>query len=170
MKSSLAALITLLALMPGSANLLWAQSSETQPFTLTLSTDHSQVHVGDQVLIKIVMTNISDKQIDCTGMPSNGLDRNYQYEVHDEDGQVVPKIRPKYPDIGETSSVWPCILKPGESHESAGGLISRLYDLSRPGRYMIQAQRLINGDAHRAVVKSNMITITVLPKSEPAPQ
>lgn len=41
--------------------------------------------------------------------------------------------------------------------------IDRDFDMSRPGEYVIQLSRHINGDTDPNVVKSNTITVTVLP-------
>jgi len=149
-------------------------SSQTyqQPFTLTVSTDKPEVKSGDPVYIDIVMTNTSDHDVECTGNGINALDRNYRYEVIDEQGPV-PKIRRKHPEIGEDGSLWPCVIKPGGTAHAAGGLISILYDFHRPGKYTVQVSRPIWGDdqrpntfgkvedSHRGI-KSNIITITVV--------
>lgn len=162
-------------LMLGIAGIAYSQTSQ-QPFAITISTDKPQVKQGDIVLINITMKNTSDHDVDCTGNPSNALDRNFVYDVVDEDGRPVPIIEKKYHG---GSSIWLCTIKPGETSHSAGGLISRLFDFSRPGKYTIQVSRPIWGDDQRPgtdgmvqnntpVVKSNTITITVLPVDAPS--
>ena len=159
--------------MLGISCFAYAQSTN-QPFTLTVSALKSQVKVGDPVFIEVTMLNTSDHEIDCARNSSNGLDRNYQYEVNDEHGPV-PKIEKKYHGGFNPS---PCALEPGESATGDGGLISRLYDFSQPGTYTIHVSRPIWGDDQRpnttskedtepSVVKSNTITITVLPADDP---
>ena len=140
-----------------------------QPFTLILSAFRSQVFAGAQIEISVVMTNSSDHQIDCTGAPSNGLDRNFKYDVLYEDGQEVPRRINKHPHVGPTGSIWPCVIKPGGTARNAGGLISALYDFSRPGEYKIQVERYTAFDPNSPTVKSNIITIRVLPADEPIP-
>ena len=159
-------------LILGVTGIAYSQASQ-QPFTITISADKSQVKSGDDVGIDVVMTNISDHDVDCTSNGRNALDRNYRYEVFDKQGPV-PKIKRKYPEIGETGSIFPCIIKPGESAHAAGGLISALYDFSRPGKYTIQVSRPVWGDDQRpgtagtaghdnqADVRSNIITVTVV--------
>ena len=164
-------------LMLGLTGIAHPQTSQ-QPFTITISTDKPQVKSGDPVYIETVMTNISDHDFDCTSYGSNALDRNYRYDVTDEQGPV-PKVKRKYPEIGETGSSFPCIIKPGESAHAAGGLISVLYDFTRPGKYTIQVSRPVWGDDqrpgtvgtiqnNRPGVKSNTITITVVGPEAPA--
>lgn len=152
--------------------------TEHQPFTITISTDKPQVKVGDPVYLNIVITNTSDHDVDCTVNWSNALDRNYTYEVTGEDGRPVPKIEKTYHGWSKT---WPCILKAGETDTPSGGRISSLYDFSHPGKYTIQVSHPIWGDENRPEtvgkvennqpdVKSNIITITVLPADSKPPE
>ncbi len=160
--------------MLGVTSIAYSQAPQ-QPFTITISADKPQVKAGDDVYLNVTMTNASDHDEDCTRNWSNALDRNYNYDVNDEYGQV-PKIEKKYHGGSRLS---PCIIKPGETAKS-GGLISVLYDFSRPGKYTIQVSRAIWGDDQRPEpsgtvqtsqpdVRSNIITITVLPADEPPP-
>ncbi len=159
--------------MLGAVGIAYCQTSQ-QPFAITISADTPKVTKGDPVLLNIVMTNTSDHDVDCTGNPSNALDRNFTYEVTDEDGRPVPKIEKKYHG---GASIWRCTIKPGETANAAGGLISVLYDFSRPGKYTIQVSRPVWGDDQRPGtvgtvqnnqpdVKSNIITVIVVPKTE----
>jgi hypothetical protein len=112
------------------------------------------------------MKNISDHEVDCGGAPSNGLDRRYAYDVVGPDGQPAPKVVRNHPEIGETGSIWRCVIKPGETATAAGGRISQLYDFSRPGKYSIQVRRHAAFDARSDVIKSNTLVITVVPAEE----
>lgn len=163
-------------MMLGVTGIACSQTSQ-QPFTITISAEKPEVKSGDPVYIDVVMTNISDHDVDCTIYSINALDRNYRYDVIGEQG-TMPKIRRKYPEIGETSNTWPCILKPGETSHPTGGLISILYDFHRPGKYTIQASRPVWGDDQRPgtvmtvqnnkpEIQSNIITITVLGPATP---
>lgn len=166
-------------LMLGVTGIACSQTSQ-QPFTITISAEKSEVKSGEDVGIDIVMTNTSDHDVDCTGDPRNALDRNYRYEVIDQQGPM-PKIKRKYPEIGEDGSPWPCTIKPGESSHPSGGLISILYDFHSPGKYTIQVSRPVWGDDQRPgtagkvensqrEIKSNIITITVVgPELPPDP-
>jgi hypothetical protein len=154
-------------LMLGVTSIACSQTSQ-QPFTITVSTNTLVVKSGDNVSIEVVMSNISDHAVDCTIDARNVLDRNYRYDVLDEGGQPVPKIKRRYPDIGESGSIRPCIIKPGETSLPSGGLISILYDFRRPGKYTIQVSRGVPPDPDN-LVKSNIVTITVVgPEAPPA--
>lgn len=112
-------------------------------FSIDLKTDKYQVVAGGPVDLIVVITNTSNHDVDCTVNGSNALDRNYVYDVTDEEGRPVPKIEKKHHG---GSSVWPCVLKPGQSETPGGGRISVLYDFSRPGKYTIQVSRGLWGD------------------------
>jgi hypothetical protein len=162
-------------LLLGMTAVAYPQASK-KPFKLHLSTDKPVVKSGDLVYIQVLMTNISDHDVDCTRNWRNALDRNYGYDVKDENGQPVPEIVKQPP----TFRLSPCIIAPGETSSLSGGVISTLYDFSRPGKYTIQVSRGVWGDNNRpgtagtgdnnqADVKSNTITITVLPAEASPP-
>lgn len=152
----------------------------SQPFILTLSTFRPEFKVGKQVLVHVAMTNTSPHDEDCTSWFRNGLDRNYIYDVTYEDGKPAKDIDKHWRD----SNASMCLLKPGESNTGSGGILSTIFDFSRPGKYTIQVTRHIWGDEnrpetigsnwsdfgryHQPDVKSNIITITVLP-ADPVP-
>jgi hypothetical protein len=131
-------------LMLGLTGVSYPQTSK-QPFTITISTDKPEVKSGDGVYIDVVMKNTSDHDVDCAINGQNALDRNYQYEVLDDDGKALPKIVRSHHVPG---NLFPCIIKPGET-SSSGGLISILYDFTRPGKYTIQVSRPVWGDDQR---------------------
>jgi hypothetical protein len=157
----------------GTAVMAYAQVA---PFTLTLRTNKSQVVAGGPVDLIVVMTNTSDHEVDCTYNFSNALDRNFRYDVTDEEGRPVPQIEKKYHGGSDVS---PCILAPGQSTPTGGGRISVLYDFSRPGKYTIQVARkiwgdenrpdVLHGDYHQPDIKSNSIVVTVVPADGPPP-
>jgi hypothetical protein len=151
-----------------------AKPASRLPFSITLSTDKPVVNAGGDVLVDAVMTNISDHDVDCASNWSNALDRNYDYDVTREDGQPVPKIEKRFHGSFDAA---PCIIKPGEAAHAAGGLVSVLYDFSRPGKYSIQVSRPVLGDGNRpgtvgtgatkgVAVRSNTLIVTVLPADD----
>jgi hypothetical protein len=79
-------------------------------------------------------------------------------------GNTVGPLARKHPEIGETSNIWPCVLKPGEATTKDDNLISELYDMTKPGKYVVRVSRFISGSRKEdGVIKSNEITITVTP-------
>jgi hypothetical protein len=155
-------------LLGGVLALLGAASAQSSqlPFSIGISAERPVVKAGSDVFIQIQMVNTSNHDVDCTRVPTNASDRAYQYDIRDSRGNLAEKmtLAPKHPEIKETFSIWPCVLKPGESTSKDDNLISKLYDLSRPGKYVVQVSRFISGARkEEGVVKSNTITITVTP-------
>lgn len=143
-----------------------ASPQTTQPpFSLNISADKFTFKAGSDVYINIQMTNTSNHNVDCTMNPtSHAVDRAYQYEVHDINGHLIKEKLREHPEIGGTFQIWPCTLKPGQTTHDRDNLISRIYDLSRPGTYVIQVSRFIAGDdKSKGTVKSNKFAITVTP-------
>jgi hypothetical protein len=143
------------------------------PFVITISTDRSVVNAGSEVYFTARITNTSNHNVDCASIPSEGLDLTYQYVVHRASGEPVAKLEKAHPEFGQTFNVMPpCTLKPKESHDSSLAIIiSRLYDMSVPGKYIIQVLRPIanSGNPKYGLIKSNELTITVLPaESKPS--
>jgi hypothetical protein len=135
------------------------------PFSITISAETTEVKTGSEVFITIQMKNISDHEVDCTKAFRNGWDDAYHYDVRDSHGNLAERklLAPGHPEIKEDLSIWPCILKPGESN-SFDSYIGRRNDMSRPGKYVIQVSRfIVSGHKESGVVKSNTITITVTP-------
>jgi hypothetical protein len=54
------------------------------------------------------------------------------------------------------------LLEPGESYSDLL-YINQVYDLSRPGRYVIRASRTIPRELGEGTVKSNEISVTLIP-------
>ncbi len=160
------------------AGIVCAQTPK-QPFTITLKAETPQVRVGGRVILDVIMTNTSDHEIDCTSYFYDSIDQNYRYHVLYEDGNPPAKIVRK-----TGSNSFPCILKPGQSDTPSGGVISRIFDFSRPGKYTIQVSRPVWGDDNRPntwqdpshdndpeiLIHSNTITVTVLAADAPEPE
>lgn len=150
--------LLLLAGMPA----VWAPASAQNAhpsFSIVITTDTPVVKAGSDVLIKVQMTNISHHEVDCTIAASSGLDRKYQYDVRDSRGKPAVKVVRSHPEL-ESGSIWPCTLKPGQSTAPNDNNISRLYDFTRPGKYVIQVSR---HDPKEGLAKSSKITLTVEP-------
>jgi len=138
-----------------------------QPFSITISTEKQTVETGLDVYIKIKLTNTSDEVVDCSSSDSNALDRRYIYDVRDENGKSV-EIPGEHPELWGGSWRGPCALAPRDSRTS-GSRLSTLYDFTKPGQYTVQVSRYIGKSAKEGVVKSNIITITVVGSQPPPP-
>jgi len=125
-------------------------------YTLTISAVHRTVEVGAEVAIQIAMTNTSDQPI-----PLHAEIEDYGYVVDvAAPGNVAATDTERGREwrrnngMRQSTSGPGTLLNPGET--TKGKLaINDLCDLSRPGKYSIQV--------HRGDVKSNTITVTVVP-------
>jgi|tagenome__1003787_1003787.scaffolds.fasta_scaffold18941475_1 hypothetical protein len=119
------------------------------------------VKAGSKVYVKIHLKNEKNEK---RGMEVRGrTDRNFSYEVRDQNGKRPPltelgrQIIENYPyPMG--GSITQYSFEPGEAKEESCEITS-LFDLSQPGNYTIQVQRW-DPDS-KAVVKSNVVALTV---------
>ena len=133
------------------------------PFTIEISTDRPAVKAGSEVSIKVHLTNTSKRVLDCSGTISNmtGVDPNYVFEVRDDANRAVPLRVYEHPGLA-TGQPISRSLKPGESFTDEQE-VSRLIDMSRPGKYVIQVSRRASENKKDGVVKSNIITVRITP-------
>ena len=148
------------------------------PFTLTISfnatnagletTTDQVMKSGNWVSFVIRKTNITDHEIlrytDESGhyccievRNSNGDFIGWRKSYEEEDRSTVTLIGDEI-----------LTLKPGESTVNCDP-IGSWFDMDKPGRYTVQVASHISEDPNSAVVKSNIITITVLPADPPPP-
>ena len=150
------------------------------PFTLTISYNQqnpnientaNQIVKGDLwVSLRIRKTNITDHEI--IKRSDAGGSFGYDYDVRDSNGNLVG---PKQSNNVETISggeerlrgTKDMVLQPGESKIDYVPLAS-WFDMSKPGIYTIQVSAHITNDPASDVVKSNIITITVMAPDPPA--
>jgi hypothetical protein len=172
----------------------------TPPFSISISLAQDVVNADSEVRLDIVLTNTTNENIviDQCGKP------NYQMEVYDSQGKRLPRLDecvqkevPEHPgwttvcEITAARPVTVCVpqnqvlklLKPQESLKEEM-VVNELYDLSRPGKYTIQVQRVNDprtvitvpghfgysrdlelhdkmNDVSRDTAKSNTVTVTV---------
>jgi uncharacterized cupredoxin-like copper-binding protein len=131
-----------------------------QPFSITISTETPVVKAGSVLWIKIQLTNTCDHNINASGEVEQGVDMSYEQEVRDSKGILVKREQRK-PEASIGSSHLET-LKPGES-ANTGTFVSPEYDMSRPGKYLIQLSRPISENPNDGVVKSNVLEMTVAP-------
>jgi hypothetical protein len=145
---------------------------ESPPFTVVISTPNTVAKAGSEVKLKIVMKNVSDHEIHY-GLAATGdetdLQGGFRIDVRDAEGEPVresawgQKVHGtdtnRKPFMGSVFG-GPIPLKPGQTFEIKR-MIAKEYELNRPGRYTIQAER--TDPKSNLVVKSNVIRITVIP-------
>jgi hypothetical protein len=156
----------------------WAENSEA-PFTLTITADPTNavlddtsdraVKAGSSVVIRIRKTNTSDREI--VKWPTTGGPFGDSFEVRDGSGKLVGlrksnKVGTLGGGEGRLRGSKDMVLPPGESKIDYAQ-ISDWYDMAEPGAYTVQVSQHVSSDPASDVVKSNTITITVLPAEEP---
>jgi len=135
-----------------------------EPFTIAIKAETPIVKAGSAVIVNGRLTNISNRPIVASGCycgPS-GLDSYLAWEVRDVEGHSVAKKIYPHPELATSSAILDRIIKPGESLAGSQD-ISRLYDMSRPGEYVIQASRPTSDAQDTQIVRSNSVTVTVIP-------
>lgn len=134
-----------------------------KPLSIVITVETPIVKAGSGVSVYGRLTNTSNKPLDASGCycgPS-GLDSYLTWEVRDEKGRVAAKRIYPHPELATSSAILDRIVKAGESIAGSQD-ISRLFDMSRPGKYVIQASRRISDEKDSDVVKSNKVTLTVI--------
>lgn len=135
-----------------------------EPFTIAIKVETSIVKAGSAVVANGRVTNTSNRPIDASGCycgPS-GLDSYLAWEVRDVEGHLVAKKIYPHPELATSSAILDRIIKPGESLSGSQD-ISRLYDMSRPGKYVIQASRPTSDAKDALIIKSNKASVTIIP-------
>jgi hypothetical protein len=108
------------------------------------------------------VTNTSSQDIDTRANSSDltGIDPNFVFDVRDEKGNSVSKKVYDHPELATGHAILDRIIKPGESLTVEAD-ISRLYDMSRSCKYVIQVSRRVSELAKDKVVKSNKVTVSL---------
>jgi hypothetical protein len=163
------------------------QTGETKaPFTLEITPNHIEgdsnewdfansaagtVKAGEMIMIGIRKTNNSNHEVFQIWW-SLGT-----YEVRDSSGNLVG-IKRDDPDLllfGEGRAhligTKDNVLQPGKTNLTQDVLFNGRegLDMSKPGTYTVQLLEHISNDPASKMIKSNIITITVLPADEPPP-
>ena len=130
-----------------------------QSFSIAISAAKAEVSAGSPVEILIRLTNNSDQDANWSTIYSGGVANDYTYDIRLEGGKRLAPSHPRDdgPVIG---SAVIGTVKPGKSFETRVD-ISAQYDMTKPGKYIVQLSRPISGSAKKSEVKSNKITIIV---------
>ncbi len=151
-----ACLLLLLSWVP-----LAAQNETEQPLTITISAIAPSVRAGSDVWVVVKITNHSTESLDeserVSGLTS--LDPNLVFDVRDTRGNLIAKKLYEHPEKATQPNG-------NRSIESGATLtqqqnISRFYDVTQPGSYLVQVFRSPSRGSTSEVVKSNKLTIEV---------
>jgi hypothetical protein len=139
------------------------ETAKGPPLTIVIAVETSVVKAGSGVSVNGRLTNTSSKPLDASGCycgPS-GLDSYLTWEVRDDKGHLAAKKVYPHPELATGSAILDRIVKPGESIAGSQD-IGRLFDMTRPGKYVIQASRRVSDEKDSDIVKSNKVAVTVI--------
>jgi hypothetical protein len=132
-------------------------------FQIAISAPTDEVQVGADARIVITLRNTSDRQMLFAHRPGmNNPEFSYRIEVRNAAGHDVEETasgreaRQRQQTEGRTVDY----VQPGMATVQTAHL-ERLVNLNRPGRYTVRVSRI--DPATRAVVKSNELTLNVVP-------
>jgi hypothetical protein len=143
------------------------QSQNAKPkFAITISTPQGVFSVSSDIAVDISLTNRSGRKIKMY-WPNNGeaSDSEYVMRVFDESGKTPPRTRVGRNIIDNDPGIRTGNIEIANRDVGDGEVlkhrlvITKFFDLSKPGKYTIQLER---GEGETAV-KSNTITATVTP-------
>jgi dipeptidyl aminopeptidase/acylaminoacyl peptidase len=132
-------------------------------FQIAISAPNDEVQVGADAQVVITLSNTSDRQMLFAHRPGmNNPEFSYRIEVQNAAGREVEETgygreaRQRQQTEGRSVDY----VQPGMSTVQTAHL-ERLVNLSRPGRYTVRVSRI--DPATRAVVRSNEVTLNVVP-------
>lgn len=145
------------------------------PFSITISAIPDTVKAGSDVRLNMVYTNTSAREI--TLLRTVGVNQGEYFSrvlIQDDRGKAVSSSKygreltgkdatpqghgPYYLPPDALGGLIGFELPPGKTLGD-GMILSKLHDLSRPGKYTVQVERF--DESTKTFVKSNKITITV---------
>jgi hypothetical protein len=131
------------------------------PFTITISAVRATVRAGDEVEVLVSVKNLTNREMDFSANISDltGIDPNYVFEVSNDRGSPASRRAYPHPELATGHAVFRK-LQPGATITDTEP-VSRLFDMTKPGKYIIQVSRRISDDKSEGTVRSNKITITV---------
>jgi hypothetical protein len=138
-------------------------------FSIVIAGAQEPVKVGSEVKVEIVLKNTSDHEL--TIGKTNAVSQaefHYLVEVRDDQGRSAPDTEYGRRVFGRETKKRTILywgeayftLKPNQTLEDEA-VASKLYDMSRPGKYLIQVSRVVPKELVGGVVKSNAVTVTV---------
>jgi hypothetical protein len=147
------------------------------PFSLTITADEPKVKAGAPLWVDVTMKNESDHTLSVYLANSSDMDQGgwvYKVSAWDDTGAMAPKTEfgkrvqdPETPEEKAESSNSVMVGSGGYIPLPSGKTmkhrinITEIRDLERPGKYTIQVEEF--DDETKTSVKSNKITVTVIP-------
>lgn len=134
------------------------------PLAVVIAAEATTVKTGEAVSVRTFLTNNSKQPFDasaCYCGPA-GLDSLFRWEVR-ENGRLIAKRTYPHPELATGEVILDRVVQPG-GELSGSQDISRLYKLTQPGTYTIQAAVQLPKEMGGGIVQSNEVTVTVTPK------
>jgi hypothetical protein len=115
------------------------------------------------VWVNVELTNHLHADLNESGSVSSmtGLDPNLVFSVRDTVGNLIAKRVYEHPELATGTPV-NRFLKPDETLMEPQN-IALLYDMTKPGSYVVQVSREFVAGAQCRMTKSNKVTIVVTP-------
>ncbi|MFZ0819061.1 MAG: hypothetical protein WAM91_03260 [Candidatus Acidiferrales bacterium] len=159
--------LSLVFAFSGYSNII--SQSGPQPFTITLIDSRPVISPGAEARIQITLTNTSSRDASFgREARDDEAEAHCTVDVRNSVGDPAPDtalgLRLKGKDSKhipfEFGSHTMVTLKPGESLKEEA-VISKLFDITIPGKYSVQVIRQIPQELGGGAIKSNIIIITV---------
>jgi hypothetical protein len=153
----------------GVASVLWligAQASPKPAISISISTPHTTVHIGEAITIRVELKNTSKGEIKVASVVNHEqAELNYQMVMLDSAGHPVPltnwgKAVAKRQVIIVSLVVLP--LAPGKTWVETTEL-TKLFEITKPGTYTVRAGRKWPETKTGKMEWSNALTLTVTP-------
>lgn len=160
--SSLLAAVLAIAASGGVAGQNATNTSKA-PISLTITTLTASAKSGTAVLVNAALKNESDHVYRLYTVASDDMDQGgwvYKVDVRDDKGRTPPETQYAGTAIAPFSSAGWLPLGPGKTRIDRIN-VSRLCDLSQPGKYTIRLRRF--DGRSQSFVRSNEITVEVKP-------
>jgi len=144
--------------------------AQTTPLSVSIEIDNSSVKLGTDIQVKAILNNNTDQDVQTSELRT-AADNHLEYKVNverDDHTAVAKKYAEKLRrhevprDPLETGSVHFVPIQPGKTHEDNVDISNR-YEFDKPGKYSIQLEREAPESLGGGVIKSNTITVTVIP-------
>jgi hypothetical protein len=140
-----------------------APTAPGAPFQLTIEPESASVTSGDKIVLRITLTNTSEKDLGFRQRArADEAEWDYSIEVRDEKGDAASQT-----NFGRNRlkmmtmfSARVKTVNPGQSLKEEVTL-SKLFDLTIPGRYTVQVSRHAQDSDSGQLVKSSTATIIV---------
>lgn len=136
------------------------------PVQLEISTPKMQFPTGSPITLTITLSNLSDVPITIgrvVGREQAEVD--YTVLVKDTNGKLLPESKYGYAAANNRLIVsrTTATIPPGGTL-SQRSIITRLYDMTSPGEYVVTVQRALPTVRSGLVVSSNQLTLRIVPK------